>query len=1080
MTFAHIAGSLTLNYQGAGGGSGGREGGIKEFRFADGTSWSRAQIDAAYLAQQVTSSDDVIVGSIRDDVIAGAAGNDTLIGNAGNDRLIGGMGNDTMRGGAGDDIYVYAMGDGDDILDEWVTWDGSYDALEFGAEIDPDDLIFTRAGDAYIVTFAHMAGSLTLNYQRTGGGSGGREGGIKEFRFADGTIWSRSQIDAAYLAGQVTSGSDMITGSIRDDMIHGLGGDDTLAGDAGNDMLVGGVGNDLLRGEAGNDVYAYAIGDGDDVVDDPSGQNAVQLGAGIIPGDIYFSASVSSPNDIVIRFDGNPGSITLKNQLAASSANGVQSLSFTDGTVWDRARILSEYLARQGTAGDDYMGGDDTANILSGGAGNDTIRSQGGDDQLTGATGNDRLEGGGGNDSYYYALGDGNDIIADGGSDTADKLVFGPGIAATDVSIDPDQNNAANSIIRFTGRAETILLEQQMTGNKGLERIEFADGSVWDAAAIANQIALGLARAGNDILDGTSGNDNLSGGGGNDALTGRWGNDTLIGGTGNDALDGGQNDDTYVYARGDGNDTIVDNDGWDGGYADTLVLQQIAVADVSLARVGEDIILTIAESASGAGDGGSIRLVNMNLYRANGIEFVTFGDGTRWDASYLRQRVVTEAATGGNDMIAGFDGGETLSGGGGNDTLAGRWGNDTLIGGAGNDALDGGQNDDIYVYARGDGHDTIVDNDSWDGGYADTLALQQIAVADVSLSRVGEDIILTIAESATGAGDGGSIRLINMNPYRANGIEFVTFGDGTRWDANYLRQRVVTEAATSGNDMIAGFDGSESLSGGGGNDTLAGRWGNDTLIGGMGNDALDGGQNDDTYVYARGDGHDTIVDNDSWDGGYADTLALQQIAVADVSLSRVGADIILTIAESASGAGDGGSVRLVNMDPYRANGIEFVTFGDGTRWDANYLRQNAASALQMTAPEAQGYSMMATEGDEGAGGSGGVALRSYRPGASSPRWREAQIDDLRRSLAEFHGLGGWNRYQPQRSTIEDGEMWSGGGARLEEIGSVAEIAGIDQTLAAIVQEMSSFGARSAIEGLSGLSRENLRPIEFFA
>ncbi|MGN7932944.1 calcium-binding protein, partial [Sphingopyxis sp. 22461] len=175
-------------------------------------------------------------------------------------------------------------------------------------------------------------------------------------------------------------------------------------------------------------------------------------------------------------------------------------------------------------------------------------------------------------------------------------------------------------------------------------------------------------------------------------------------------------------------------------------------------------------------------------------------------------------------------------------------------------------------YARGDGHDTIVDNDVWEGGLADTLALQQIAVADVSLSRVGEDIILTITESATGAGDGGSIRLVNMNPNRANGIEFVTFADGTRWDANYLRQRVVTEAATGGNDAITGFDGSEALSGGGGNDALFGRWGNDTLNGGTGNDTLNGDQSDDTYVYARGDGHDTIVENNVWDGGFADTL----------------------------------------------------------------------------------------------------------------------------------------------------------------------------------------------------------------
>ncbi|UVM51206.1 MULTISPECIES: hypothetical protein [unclassified Pseudomonas] len=51
------------------------------------------------------------------------------------------------------------------------------------------------------------------------------------------------------------------------------------------------------------------------------------------------------------------------------------------------------------------------------------------------------------------------------------------------------------------------------------------------------------------------------------------------------------------------------------------------------------------------------------------------------------------------------------SGGAGNDTLSGGAGNDRMVGGAGNDYLDGQQGNDTYVFGRGDGVDTVVENE---------------------------------------------------------------------------------------------------------------------------------------------------------------------------------------------------------------------------------------------------------------------------------------------------------------------------------------------------------------------------------
>jgi hypothetical protein len=69
---------------------------------------------------------------------------------------------------------------------------------------------------------------------------------------------------------------------------------------------------------------------------------------------------------------------------------------------------------------------------------------------------------------------------------------------------------------------------------------------------------------GNDTLNGGAGADVLNGGTGNDWINGGTGSDTLIGGDGNDTLNGGLGADTYLFTRGDGQDTILDSDSTPG------------------------------------------------------------------------------------------------------------------------------------------------------------------------------------------------------------------------------------------------------------------------------------------------------------------------------------------------------------------------------------------------------------------------------------------------------------------------------------------------------------------------------------
>ena len=55
----------------------------------------------------------------------------------------------------------------------------------------------------------------------------------------------------------VTSGNDLLTGSLSTDVLNGYAGNDTLNGGAGNDTLVGGAGNDILSGGLGQDVFDF-------------------------------------------------------------------------------------------------------------------------------------------------------------------------------------------------------------------------------------------------------------------------------------------------------------------------------------------------------------------------------------------------------------------------------------------------------------------------------------------------------------------------------------------------------------------------------------------------------------------------------------------------------------------------------------------------------------------------------------------------------------------------------------------------------------------------------------------------------
>lgn len=754
--------------------------------FADGTVWGATGIEARL--QTVA-------------VIEGGTGNNTLVGGDSDDLFIGGEGNDTLTGGGGRDTFQFLRGDGvDTIIDEAPR-------IVLGEGIRPQDV--TLSGSNL------QLGSGDLVVAISGGGGQivarnwfplGQAGTIE---FADGTVWDGTFIGNRVPYKFLSSGlsfytgtagndtfslgalADFMQGQAGDDTLSSDGGDDQLFGGAGNDTLSGGTGQDRLQGDAGNDTLTGGLGNdtltggaGDDLLD--AGVDTLSVGE--TDND---SLNGGEGNDVLISRVGN-------DTLTAGAGNDTLDAGAGDDTL-------------------DAGAGDDT---LLAGNGNDLLEAGAGADTLDGGAGDDRLYGGAGSDTYIFGFGSGLDVLLDfDATGTAvDTVRMGSRVTAPDIAVTQE---GSNLVLRIVSSGDRLTVRTLGRDGYGVERVEFEDGTVWDAAQLRTLVAAVPAReradvifgsavgdtlnglGGDDIIDGGTGDDVLIGGAGDDLLQGGAGNDTLVGSFGSDYLVGGAGADTFVVDADSGSDAISDfSDG------DTVAFGTgISAAGVSIMRDLDNLFLGVGPTG---------QFLTLENWFENGTQgVVAFADGTQWDDVFLKAKVDaltdgddfhvsgaapetilplagadTVFAGAGNDIVSGGPGSDTLHGEAGDDTLAGESGFDVLTGGEGNDTLDGGADDDALF---GDaGGDTLRGGEGFD-----TLT-----------GGSGADVL-----------DGGA-----------------------------------------GDDTLQGDAGDDMLTGGEGADVLTGGDGADILTGGTGDDSLNGGGGSDTYVFVPGFGADTLTD----------------------------------------------------------------------------------------------------------------------------------------------------------------------------------------------------------------------------
>ncbi|MFH0782535.1 MAG: calcium-binding protein [Pseudomonadota bacterium] len=929
--------------------------------------------------------DNTLIGNSADNTLRGLAGNDRLEGGAGTNTLIGGSGNDVYVMKSSGDRVTENAGEGSDTVESAITYTlnanvenltltGSSAINGTGNELDniltgnsainiliggvgndrlhggsgADIMIGGLGNDTYVVD-----NSSDVTGEYAGEGVDTVESYLSSYTLS-ANVENLTLLGNVFLSGTGNDLNNILTGNDAANTLSGQGGNDTLLGLAGNDFLYGGRGADILIGGAGNDTLdggSYSLSD-NDTLDGGDGDDTY------IYGRFYEANSGSLGQDSITDSSGNDtikfgidgvgmdnvqlwrdnsnlyiGVAWTSNVLAVKgwfdeTANRVESVAFvsekmqnTAEIVWNTATLAGAAFRNYlyGTDGDDILLADLGIDILSGGIGNDT---------LSGGSGNDTMIGGIGNDTYLFNLGDGQDWTSDHDrtAGNLDILRFGEGIAASDITF---ARNGYDLILGIAGTNDQVRVRNwgyvpNKDYNSRIERIEFANGTVWDVPYVMSQIAtipiIGTAKA--DTLQAWADE--------NATLQGLGGNDTLIGNNGNN---------TYLFNLGDGQDTISET----AGDLDTIRFGAgIAASNITFSRRGLDLVLGI----NGTSD--QVKIQNWGNWSGYRVERVEFADGTVWDAPYVTSQIaalpvigtegddtleawIDENATlqglGGNDNLFGNNGNDLLIGGAGDDHLDGRKGNDTFIGGVGNDYLNGGNvngenGNDTYIFNRGDGQDLITDFSPIPGNL-DTIRFGTgIAATDITFNRIGSSLILGIN------GSSDKIRIGSWGNGAGHHIEQVEFADGTTWNAAYIQSQIALlppivgtgdddylNAWVGENTILQGGAGADSLStyfsardsannaildGGTGDDCMTSHYTNSLIIGGTGSDVISVDVGNNVILYNRGDGQDRL-DTTTWEESSTsyNTVSLGEgITYADLHFSREGGDLVLEIGEN--------------------------------------------------------------------------------------------------------------------------------------------------------------------------------------
>jgi Ca2+-binding RTX toxin-like protein len=389
-----------------------------------------------------------------------------------------------------------------------------------------------------------------------------------------------------------TDDKDKLKGTANPDGIFGMGGNDKIWGFAGDDFLTGGDGNDKIYGGDDNDVIEGGGGSdklfgeaGDDTIIGGGGDDIIEGGEGadmMYGGDGNDTLSYASSTDGVSVALHDLGEIEVFFGTYAIGDTGIGFENITGSAFGDALNGNDDANVLKGGGGDDYLAGDP----LFGVGGRDLLVGGSGDDFLIGRGGRDVLKGGSGDD--VLTPGSGKDVVKGGsGADLASYR----------------DSPAAVTIRLGKNGAETVGKGGDANGDK-ISKVEGVRGSDHDDKLIGNKLA--------NVLVGEEGNDILKGKGGDDHLSAGDGNDMLIGGGGNDTFDfyeiSGQNK-IKDFKAGAGTDDVI--------VLDHIIYNDVNDVKDASQQVGDDVVIT-----HGVDDTLTLKNVQLNDLHADDFSFV--------------------------------------------------------------------------------------------------------------------------------------------------------------------------------------------------------------------------------------------------------------------------------------------------------------------------------------------------------------------------------------------------------------------------------------------------------------------------
>jgi Ca2+-binding RTX toxin-like protein len=481
-------------------------------RLVAGFAWERTRYDST-LGYWVNVPR-VLTGNAADNVIDASAAQHVpviLDGGPGADVLIGHNGDDTYRvDDPGDRVVERSANGGFDTVEASIdytlapylerlvltgsapisgTGNAAANTLDGSRNPAANALRGGRGDDDYILG----AGDVAIELPGEGVDTVLLTGGaVAEYRVSDfPNIEGLALADALGASSLVgDAGPNPLTGNRYANRIEGGAGADTMAGGDGGDTYVTGRRIGTRR--------EVAVVDEDRILD---------IGAaGSAPDTIVVEALspdlgplIRDANDLVLQFarrTGDPDDDVLFERVRVvafflGTTSQVERLRFGDGAEISLIRLADagyDLTATTGTAtggpGADRLSVAGAATALYGGPGDDLLLGNAAANFLQGDAGNDRLLGGDGDDRYSFSGAFGRDWVEDTGG--FDSLEFSDERSTTVAGV---TRNGDRIALAFTSGASVVINGGSEGG--GIERVHFADGVIWDAAALESRAVAG-------------------------------------------------------------------------------------------------------------------------------------------------------------------------------------------------------------------------------------------------------------------------------------------------------------------------------------------------------------------------------------------------------------------------------------------------------------------------------------------------------------------------------------------------------------------------------------------------------------